>query len=116
MAASPSGLLGVAEWGAWDGAPVLWKLYVHPDHRGRGLGQHLLRAVIARLPTGSRRLQVEHFAANERAGRFYEREGFEWVRAEPNPADPATAVIWRELDLVSRSPGSSDRSTSSMRR
>ena len=47
-----------------------------PRHRGRGLGRRLLDALIAQLPADARRLYIEHFVANHRAGTFYEREGF----------------------------------------
>lgn len=93
-------VIGVAERGEWDGVPVIWKLYVHPDHRGRGIGPRLIRAVIAQLPERADRLQVEVFTVNHRAQDFYEREGFVYVKTETDPADPALAITWRELDLT----------------
>lgn len=46
------------------------------------------------------RLRIEHFAANERAGAFYEREGFTVERIEPSPTgDPALAQVWRARPL-----------------
>lgn len=92
-------VVGVAECGEWEGVPVIWKLYVHPDQRGRGLGPRLIRAVIAQLPERADRVQVEVFTANHRAQQFYERQGFGYVRTEPDPAQPALAIVWRELDL-----------------
>lgn len=92
-------ILGVAEWGEWDARPVVWKLYVHPELRGEGLGPRLLRKVIDQLSPGTKRLQVEHFAGNERAGRFYDRLGFIHLRTEHHASDPALDVVWRELDL-----------------
>lgn len=92
-------VIGVAERGEWEGQPVVWKLYVHPDHRGNGIGPKLLQALIEQLPAGTDRLQVEHFEVNRRAGAFYEREGFVHIRTESNPAEPVMAVVWRELDL-----------------
>lgn len=93
-------LLGVAERGEWDGHPVIWKLYVHPDHRSKGIGPRLLQALVAQLPAGTERLQVEHFEANHRAGDFYEREGFVRTRTEMDPSQPALAITWRELDMT----------------
>ncbi|WP_369130527.1 GNAT family N-acetyltransferase [Modestobacter roseus] len=95
-------LLGVAQRGWFAGHHVVWKLYVHPDHRSQGLGSRLLDAVIRQLPDDAQRLRIEHFAANERAGAFYERVGFAVERIEPSPTgDPALAVVWRarRLDL-----------------
>ena len=43
---------------------------------------------------------LEHFAANERAGAFYEREGFVVDRIEPHPSgDPARATVWRVRNI-----------------
>jgi hypothetical protein len=47
-------------------------------------------------PMTSDRVCIEHFAANERAGAFYEREGFTVDRIEPSPTgNPSLAVVWR---------------------
>lgn len=34
VAESGGEVIRVAECGEWEGVPVIWKLYVHPDHRG----------------------------------------------------------------------------------
>jgi GNAT superfamily N-acetyltransferase len=61
---------------------VLWleELYVLPAHRGGGLGEHLLRAVIelARR-SGCRTLDLEVEQNHERVAAFYARHGF-WKR------------------------------------
>jgi GNAT superfamily N-acetyltransferase len=69
-------LVGVGQRGRRGTDHVVYKLYVHPRYRGRGLGPRLLEALIQQLPAHTDRLYVEHFTANERAGTFYEREGF----------------------------------------
>jgi GNAT superfamily N-acetyltransferase len=89
-------LVGVGQRGRNGPEHVVYKLYVHPRQRGRGLGPRLLGALIAQLPADAGRLYIEHFAANERAGAFYEREGFTVDRIEPSATgDPALAVVWR---------------------
>jgi SAM-dependent methyltransferase/GNAT superfamily N-acetyltransferase len=94
-------LIGVAQWGLLGGDPVLWKLYVHPEHRGGGVGVQLLDAVISAIPSGSTRLLTEHVAGNERAAAFYAREGFEVVRVEDDPDGlDAAALVWRARPLV----------------
>ncbi len=89
-------LVGVAQRGRRGPEHVVYKLYLEPGQRGRGLGPRLLDAVAEQLPDGSTELHVEHFAGNLRAGEFYEREGFVVRRVQPDPAgQPALAVVWR---------------------
>ena len=47
-------------------------LYVHPDAQGKGVGRGLLSVALER----SERLKLWTFERNERARRFYERNGF----------------------------------------
>ncbi len=93
-------VVGVGERGTWEGDHVIWKLYVAPELRSRGIGRHLIAALEAQLPADATRICVEHFAANERAGQFYEREGFREMRVAKHPSDPARHVVWRERDLT----------------
>ncbi len=78
-------VVGVGQRGRRGADHVVYKLYVHPRYRGRGLGPRLIEALTRQLPADADRLYIEHFAANERAGAFYEREGFTVHRIEPSP-------------------------------
>lgn len=105
-AAVDAGLVVVAEDGGrvvgvgQRGSDVIYKLYVHPDHRGGGVDPRLIDALTAQLPPGTDRVHIEHFAANTRAGAFYDREGFGVDRVEPSPTgDPALAQVWRSRPL-----------------
>ncbi|MBE1500653.1 ribosomal protein S18 acetylase RimI-like enzyme [Amycolatopsis lexingtonensis] len=101
VAGDDAGLAGVGQRGHDGTDHVVYKLYVHPERRGRGLGPRLLDALARQLPAGASRLCIEHFAANERAGAFYEREGFTVERIEPSPSgDPRLAVVWRARPLL----------------
>ena len=89
-------VIGVTQRGRYGEAYVIYKLYVAPAHRGRGLGGRLVRALVQSLPAGVEQVYTEHFAANKRAAAFYEREGFVVQRVEASPTgDPALAVVWR---------------------
>ena len=89
-------VVGVAQRGRAGADHVIYKLYVDPRHRGAGLGPRLIEALVRRLPPDAERLCVEHFAGNERAGAFYEREGFTVERTAPSAdGDPALDVVWR---------------------
>ena len=67
---------------------VMWKLYVHPDRQGLGLGRRLLGEVEA-LVEGDE-LWLEVVDGNEQAFGFYRAHGFEEVErvaGEPFPDD-----------------------------
>jgi ribosomal protein S18 acetylase RimI-like enzyme len=94
-------LVGVGQRGRSGADHVVYKLYIHPQHRGRGLGPQLIDALTRQLPANADRLYIEHFVANERAGAFYEREGFTVQRIEPSPTgNPALGVVWRARHLA----------------
>lgn len=93
-------LVGVGQRGRMGADHVVYKLYIHPEHRDRGLGPQLIDALIRQLPADADRLYIEHFAANERAGAFYEREGFTVQRVESSSTgNPALGVVWRSRPL-----------------
>ncbi|MGI5501098.1 GNAT family N-acetyltransferase [Lentzea sp. CA-135723] len=81
-------IVGVGQRGRRGEDHVIYKLYVDPALRGGGIGPRLIGALVAHV--GAAEFYVEHFAANERAGAFYEREGFEVRRVEDG-------VVWRSL-------------------
>ena len=96
VAVAGGDVVGVGQRGRRGPDHVVYKLYVHPEHRGCGLGPRLIKALIRQLPADADHLHIEHFAANGRAGAFYEREGFSVERVEPSESgDPALDVVWR---------------------
>ncbi len=56
---------------------VLWldRLHVAPDHQGTGLAANLLHAVMANY-VGEPSISLEVIEGNDRAIRFYEKQGF----------------------------------------
>lgn len=94
-------IVGVAEWGTHEGQPVLWRLYVAPDLRSRGVGAQLLQQIIAALPESSKTLLTEHVGGNLRAAAFYEREGFKLLRRDAHASgDTNRDTVWREKQLA----------------
>jgi GNAT superfamily N-acetyltransferase len=93
-------IVGVGQRGRNGEDHVVYKLYVHPEQRGRRLGPQILAALVRQLPDDADRLYIEHFAANARAGAFYEREGYAVDRVEASTSgDPALDQVWRVRQL-----------------
>jgi GNAT superfamily N-acetyltransferase len=56
----------------------LESVHVHPDHRRRGIGRHLMHAAVGRArDLGCYRLQLTSNNARPEAHRFYEELGFD---------------------------------------
>ena len=83
-------VVGVANLGRRDDRAVMWKLYVHPDHHGAGIGGRLLDAVLELV--GDEPLWLEHVDGNEAARAFYDRRGF--VEVERVPQTPYPDDVW----------------------
>jgi ribosomal protein S18 acetylase RimI-like enzyme len=70
---------------------VMWKLYVHPDHQGLGIGRRLLGDIEA-LVEGDE-LWLEVVDGNDQAFSFYRAHGFEEVERTPD-RDPWPDDVW----------------------
>lgn len=72
------------------------QLYVHPDRLGEGIGRHLLDVAKDRSPGG---LTLYTFQVNDRARRFYERNGFvaDWFGdgSANEERQPDVRYVWR---------------------
>jgi GNAT superfamily N-acetyltransferase len=75
----------------------LEQLYVAPDRLGEGIGRGLLD--LAKGRAGDEGLQLWTFQVNERAQRFYERNGFQAVERTDGSAneerEPDVRYLWR---------------------
>lgn len=92
-------VVGMASYGSQDDELVLWKLYVLPDHQGRGIGRRLLDEVVARASQlGHAELHVSYIEGNDQAGRFYERNGFRHAHREAGGSG-LPDEIWLVKDL-----------------
>lgn len=88
----PVGLLGAtSEWDIAKSDRYLSYLWVAPDHRRRGIGERLVRAMLARLrDSGVPRAWLWVLDGNDPARRLYERLGFVSTgERQPLKADPA---------------------------
>ena len=86
---------GIAEWRRMEGDVFLNQIGVVPTHRGRGGGRALLREGLP--PNASGRLQLDVFARNTLAARWYYRLGllrtgaYGWYELPPFTASRALA-------------------------
>lgn len=91
-------LVGMVGVGREDDFYVMWKLYVLPDHQGKGVGKALLDAVIESLPDGTTELLLDVLVANEKAIGFYRANGFSEAERTPD-RDLGAETMWMSLDL-----------------
>ena len=89
-------VVGVANLGVHAGAPVMWKLYVHPDHHGQGIGGALLTRVEG---AADEQLTLEYLDGNDPAAGFYRSHGFAETNRSVIDAFPALTWVWMRKDL-----------------
>ena len=96
-------LVGLA-WGRIDmSAPdvaALYQMWVAPTHRGRGVGQKLLKAVIAWATAQNvAALDLGVTCGDSPARRLYERAGFKPL-GEPQPLRPGSTLLAQPMRLA----------------
>ncbi|KQV67855.1 hypothetical protein ASC64_11685 [Nocardioides sp. Root122] len=74
---------------------VMWKLYVHPDHQGLGIGRRLLAEVEAMVE--GEELWLEVVEGNDQAFAFYRAHGFEEVERVSDRRWPDDVWLRKEL-------------------
>ncbi|MFG1813025.1 GNAT family N-acetyltransferase [Kribbella sp. NPDC049174] len=98
VAAEGEDLVGMVGLGREDDFWVMWKLYVLPDHQGKGVGKALLDAAIKALPEGTTELLLDVLVTNEKAIGFYRANGFGDAVRTPD-RDLGVELMWMRLDL-----------------
>lgn len=92
-------IVGVSAVGPLHGDLVLFRLYVVPEHQGRGIGQLLIDEVFERArETGHRILRLSYLDGNESACAFYGRNGFRESHREAT-GDGIPQSVWVVRDL-----------------
>ncbi|GAA1478363.1 GNAT family N-acetyltransferase [Nocardioides aestuarii] len=88
---------GVANLGEHEGLPVMWKLYVHPERQGAGIGSSLLTEVEA---AAGPVLTLEYVGGNDRAAEFYDRRGYVETGRTRFESWPHLDWVWMRKDLA----------------
>ena len=91
-------IVGVTEFGSYEGEPIMWKLYVEPVMRGRGIGSKLVDEVIAAVAGEASSVLTEHAAENNEAALFYDHAGFNIAWIEEGEG-PGATTVWRRKQL-----------------
>lgn len=68
-------IIGMTTAKITDGTLVIGRLYVHPEHQGRGIGKELLLSAADAFPS-IKKIRVEVFRNNSKGISFYLRQGF----------------------------------------
>ena len=92
-------VIGMVAFGTQGHDFVVWKLYVLPEHHGKGIGSQLMDAVVQRaLEAGHTRITVAYPDGNSYAERFHRAHGFIETHREPSGSGlPDTIWMVREL-------------------
>jgi GNAT superfamily N-acetyltransferase len=84
---------------AYVGEGWLHAIHVHPDWHGAGVGPTLLASARESLrDLGFRRAALWVIEGNERACRFYEKDG--WVRSGESRVSEMDGVLTRQLHYM----------------
>jgi len=92
-------VIGMVAFGTQGDHFVVWKLYVLPEHHGKGIGSQLMEAVVERARDyGHARITVAYPDGNSYAERFHRAHGFVESHREPSGSGlPDTIWMVREL-------------------
>ena len=91
-------VVGMASVGPHEQHLALWKLYVRPEHQGKGIGSALLESVVARARGDYAQIRLSYLEGNTSAQGFYRTKGFVEVSRESG-GDGIPESVWMQLVL-----------------
>jgi len=91
-------VVGIASVGPHEDYLVLWKLYVLPEHQGKGIGSALVESVVASATGVHREIRISYLEGNTLAEAFYRGKGFVEISRESG-GDGIPESVWMRLEL-----------------
>jgi GNAT superfamily N-acetyltransferase len=91
-------VVGIAAVGLHESHLVLWKLYVLPEHQGRGIGSALMESVVAAARGEHSQIRLSYLDGNTSAEGFYRSKGFVEISRESS-GDGIPDSVWMQLVL-----------------
>jgi GNAT superfamily N-acetyltransferase len=91
-------VVAMASVGPHEDYLVLWKLYVLPEHQGKGIGSALVESVVASAEGIHPEIRISYLTGNTLAEGFYRAKGFVEISREPG-CDGVPESIWMQLKL-----------------
>ncbi len=81
VAVENEAVLGIATARSSEGMIVMFRLYVHPDHQRKGIGERLLGEVIQHF-LDKEKVQLHVEVLNQKGQSFYKKHGFKELKRE----------------------------------
>jgi GNAT superfamily N-acetyltransferase len=91
-------VVGIAAVGPHEKHLVLWKLYVLPEHQGKGIGSALVESVVASATGVHPEIRISYLEGNTLAEAFYRDKGFVEISRESG-GDGIPDSVWMKLEL-----------------
>lgn len=94
IAESAGIVLGMGNIDLRDERPIIWKLYVLPEHQGTGAGHALMEGLLNDAPQDADGVTLAYTDGNDKAATFYRRHGFTELRRDPPEKSGWPEQVW----------------------
>jgi GNAT superfamily N-acetyltransferase len=91
-------VVGIAVVGPHENHLVLWKLYVLPEHQGKGIGTALVESVVTAATGVHQQIRISYLEGNTLAEAFYRGMGFVEISRESS-GDAIPESVWMQFEL-----------------
>jgi molybdenum cofactor biosynthesis protein B len=92
-------LIGLAEVQISQEEATLWKLYLHANWRGKGIGSRLIEQIKEILIPTVKDLRTVYLSLNKMAGQFFLKRGFRFEHLDEDQRDSRFSYTWLSMRL-----------------